>query len=109
VSTQKHTPGGPWDELGDFTAKPRVIVIAVIAACIGVVSGYVALALLKLIAGFTNLFFFQTWSTGDASPIHHNLGWLVIVVPVIGGIIVGLIARFGSEKIRGLGVPEGVE
>ncbi|HEU4611158.1 MAG TPA: chloride channel protein [Kofleriaceae bacterium] len=109
MSTHKHTPGGPWDELGDFTAKPRVIIIALIAACIGVVSGYVALALLKLIAGFTNLFFFQSWSAGDASPIHNKLGWLVIIVPVIGGIIVGLMARFGSEKIRGHGIPEALE
>jgi H+/Cl- antiporter ClcA len=109
VSTHKHTPGGPWDELGDFTTKPRVIIIALMAAGIGVISGYVALALLKLIAGFTNLFFNQSWSTGDASPIHHHLGWLVIVIPVIGGIIVGFMARFGSEKIRGHGIPEALE
>ena len=108
-SHHNHTPGGPWDVLGDFSTTKRVIPLALIAACIGVVSGYVALALLKLIAGFTNLFFFQTWSIGDASPTHHQLGWWVIVVPVIGGIIVGFMARFGSEKIRGHGIPEALE
>ncbi len=102
-------PGGPWDELGDFTTTKRTILIAVIAIAIGIIAGHVALLLLKLIAGFTNLFFFQTWSTHETHPADHQLGPLVLVVPVIGGLIIGLLARFGSEKIRGHGIPEALE
>jgi H+/Cl- antiporter ClcA len=109
VNGPNRVPGGPWDELGDFTTTKRTILIALIACAIGVVSGYVALALLELIAGFTNLFFFQHWNTGDARPADHHLGWLVILVPVLGGLIVGLMARFGSDKIRGHGIPEALE
>ncbi|MGE0398451.1 MAG: chloride channel protein [Kofleriaceae bacterium] len=102
-------PGGPWDELGDFTTSKRTIIITGIAIAIGIVSAFVALVLLKLIAGFTNLFFFQTWSTSEAHPTGHHLGPFVIIVPVMGGLIIGLIARFGSEKIRGHGIPEALE
>jgi H+/Cl- antiporter ClcA len=108
VSTERQA-GGPWDDLGDFTTSKRMIIIAGIAIGIGVVSGFVALVLLKLIAGFTNLFFFQTWSTSEAHPTNHHLGPLVVIVPVLGGLIIGFIARFGSEKIRGHGIPEALE
>ncbi len=109
MSAPDRAPGGPWDELGDFTTTRRTILIAAIAVVIGVIAGYVALALLKLIAGFTNLFFFQTWRTSDASPVHHHLGWAVVLVPVVGGLLIGLLARFGSDKIRGHGIPEALE
>jgi H+/Cl- antiporter ClcA len=65
--------------------------------------------LLALIRFFTNLFFFQTFSIADRSPASNTLGAWVIVLPVIGGLIVGLMARFGSEKIRGHGIPEAIE
>src|SRR5919109_2988616 len=95
--------------LGDFTASGRVVTIAAIAVGIGIVSAYVALALLKLIGLFTNLFFFQRWSTTLASPADHTLGALVIVVPIVGALIIGLLARYGSERIRGHGIPEAIE
>jgi H+/Cl- antiporter ClcA len=104
-----HAPDGPWNDLGDFTTRPRTIIIAAIAVVIGIVSAYVALVLLKLIAFFTNLFFYQTLSVSDARPADHHLGVLVLIVPVIGGLIIGLIARFGSDKIRGHGIPEALE
>jgi H+/Cl- antiporter ClcA len=69
----------------------------------------VALALLRLIGLFTNLFFFRRWSTTLISPIGNTLGALVILVPVIGAMIVGLMARYGSERIRGHGIPEAIE
>jgi chloride channel protein, CIC family len=109
VSAPVRPPGGPWDALGDFTATRRTIVIALIAIGIGIVAAHVALVLLKLIALCTNLFLFQRWSTGEARPVDHSLGVLVVIVPVIGGLIIGLIARFGSEKIRGHGIPEALE
>ena len=68
-----------------------------------------AVVLLGLIHLFTNLFFFGTFSIEDRSPALNTLGPWVIVIPVIGGLIVGLMARFGSEKIRGHGIPEAIE
>jgi chloride channel protein, CIC family len=99
---------GPY-ELGDFTTSKRVVLISVIATGIGILSAFIALALLRLIGLFTNLFFFQRWSTALVSPVGNTLGAIEIVVPVIGAIIVGLMARYGSERIRGHGIPEAIE
>jgi H+/Cl- antiporter ClcA len=96
-------------DLGDFTADRRVLLLSAIAVVIGVIASYVAVVLLRLIAFFTNLFFFQRLSFAPASPADHMLGWAVIIVPVIGGLIVGVMARFGSDKIRGHGIPEAIE
>jgi len=97
------------NELGDFTTTPRLLRISAIALCIGVLSAFVALGLLKLIALFTNLFFYQRLSATPAEPQGNNLGWLVVLVPVIGGVIIGFMARYGSERIRGHGIPEAIE
>jgi H+/Cl- antiporter ClcA len=95
--------------LGDFTASPRMILIAGLAGVIGCLGAVLAVVLLRLIAFFTNLFFFQRLSVGDATPADHQLGPAVIIVPVIGALIVGVMARFGSERIRGHGIPEAIE
>ncbi|HJQ11092.1 MAG TPA: chloride channel protein [Gemmatimonadaceae bacterium] len=95
--------------LGDFTTRPRVISISLMAVVIGIISAYVALALLKLIGLFTNLFFFQRVSTELVSPAGNHLGPFVIIVPVIGALIIGFMARYGSERIRGHGIPEAIE
>ena len=68
-----------------------------------------ATVLLKLIGLFTNIFFFQRISTALITPEAHNLGPFVIVVPVIGALIIGFMARYGSERIRGHGIPEAIE
>ncbi len=94
---------------GDFALNTRLMRITVMAAVIGAVSTVAARVLLDLIRFFTNLFFFQTFSLADRSPATHTLGAWVIVVPVIGGLIVGLVARYGSDKIRGHGIPEAIE
>src|SRR5215469_15055898 len=96
-------------ELGDFTTSKRVIFISIIATGIGILSAFVALALLRLIGLFTNLFFFQRWSSALVSPVGNTLGAIEIVIPVIGALIVGLMARYGSERIRGHGIPEAIE
>lgn len=93
----------------DFSANSRLLSIAVIAAIIGVLSTVAAYFLLLLIRFFTNLFFFQVISTTNHSPADNQLGLWVIVIPVIGGLLIGLIARFGSEKVRGHGIPEAIE
>jgi H+/Cl- antiporter ClcA len=97
------------DELADFTATKRIVPITIVAIGIGIVAAFVALALLRLIGLFTNLFFYQRWDTSFASPAGHHLGIGVIAVPVVGALIVGVMARFGSEKIRGHGIPEALE
>ena len=97
------------EKLGDFTITTRVFWISALAIFIGFVSAYVALALLRLIGLFTNLFFFQRWDSKLISPVANQLGWLEILVPIGGAFIVGLMARYGSEKIRGHGIPEAIE
>jgi H+/Cl- antiporter ClcA/CBS domain-containing protein len=94
---------------GDFAADFRLLRITAIAAVGGVLSTLAAGFLLDLIRLFSNLFFFQTISTANRSPAGNTLGFIVIAVPVIGGLLVGLIARFGSEQIRGHGIPEAIE
>jgi H+/Cl- antiporter ClcA len=93
----------------DYTATPRIFAIAGLAVGIGFVGAWVALLLLRLIGLFTNLFFFQRWDTSMSSPAANHLGWMVVLVPVAGSLIVGLMARYGSEKIRGHGIPEALE
>ncbi len=97
------------DKLGDFTVTPRTIAISGLAIVIGAISAFVALGLLKLIGLFTNLFFFQRWSTALVSPAGNHLGPLEILVPVAGALIIGFMARYGSERIRGHGIPEAIE
>ncbi|MGV7208783.1 chloride channel protein [Oxalobacteraceae bacterium A2-2] len=79
------------------------------AAVTGAISTVTAGLLLHAIRFFTNLFFFHRWSSAEASPAMHTLGAWVIAVPVLGGLVIGLIARYGSEQIRGHGIPEALE
>ncbi|NRO96989.1 CBS domain-containing protein [Paraburkholderia sp. NMBU_R16] len=94
---------------GDFATDVRLLRISAIAAVGGVLSTLAADFLLHLIRFFSNLFFFQTISTANLSPAGNTLGLFVIAAPVVGGLLVGLIARFGSEQIRGHGIPEAIE
>jgi H+/Cl- antiporter ClcA len=102
-------PGDCSQRLGDFTTTWQVVPITLLATVIGIFSAFVALALLRLIGLFTNLFFFQRVSTALVSPAGNHLGWLVVFVPMIGGLIIGVMARYGSERIRGHGIPEAIE
>ena len=95
--------------LGDFTATWRVVPMALAGVGIGVLAAYVALALLRLIGLFTNLFFFQRWDSALVSPAGSTLGPLVVLVPVGGALVIGVMARYGSERIRGHGIPEAIE
>jgi len=79
------------------------------ALIIGVLSAFVAYVLVWLIALITNLAFYQRFSAVFQSPDHHHLGYTVVLVPTIGGLIIGFMARYGSEKIRGHGIPEALE
>lgn len=107
--------------LRDFSTTWRVLPISGLAIVIGVVAAYVAVLLLRLIGFFTNFFFYLRMSTAFSPPAgavwpirsvsfaQHHIGWLALFVPIIGGVIVGLMARYGSDKIRGHGIPEAIE
>jgi CIC family chloride channel protein len=97
------------DELGDFTTTWRVVPISLLATVTGVVCAFVALALLRLIGLFTNLFYFGRWNTALISPVGNHLGGYSVLVPIAGALIIGFMARYGSERIRGHGIPEAIE
>ena len=97
------------EKLGDFTATPRMLWVALLAVGIGLIGSVVALGLLRLIGLFTNLFYFGRWSSQLVSPAGNHLGYWSVLVPVGGALIIGLMARYGSERIRGHGIPEAIE
>ncbi|MCY0857995.1 chloride channel protein [Cupriavidus sp. D39] len=96
-------------EKRDYAVDRRLLLLAALAPLIGAISTAAAVLLLNLIRFFTNLFFYQTLSLAERSPAQHALGAWVIAVPVAGGLLVGLMARYGSDKIRGHGIPEAIE
>lgn len=87
----------------------RLLFVTGVAIVVGILAGLVAQVLTALIGLVTNLAFYGHVSTTMASPADNQLGLLVIVVPVLGGLVVGLMARFGSNAIRGHGIPEAME
>ena len=96
-------------KLGDFTTTIRVIPIALLAIGIGFISTFVAWLLLRLIGFFTNAFYYGRWSATLVSPAGNHLGWFAVLIPVAGSLVIGLMARYGSERIRGHGIPEALE
>ncbi|MFC8502513.1 chloride channel protein [Pedococcus sp. NPDC057267] len=102
--------GGKQVELGDFNVQPRMLLITLWALPVGALGAGAAYVLLKLIGLTTNIVFYQRFETSLVAPgaVHHP--WLlVLLAPVVGGLVIGLMARFGSEKIRGHGMPEAIE
>ena len=97
------------DELADFSTDRRVLVLSGLAVGIGVAAALVAYALVWLIAVITNLAYYQRFSSQFVSPAGNQLGGWAVLVPMIGGLVIGLMARYGSEKIRGHGIPEALE
>jgi len=95
--------------LRDFRTDSRMLVLIGLAIPIGAVSAIVAKVLLWLIAELTNIVFFQRFSSVLPDLQNHHLGAWVIAAPVAGALIIGLMARYGSEKIRGHGIPEALE
>ena len=97
------------DELADFSTNRRVLLLSAMSLVIAGISSLVAYALVWLIAAITNLAFYHRLSAAPAVPQGHHLGLWMVLVPVAGALVVGLMARFGSEKIRGHGIPEALE
>ena len=87
----------------------RIGYISLLAALIGIAAGVIAYVLYDLIGLFTNLSYYHAWSFHFRSPENTHLGYWIILIPVIGGLIVGVMAKYGSEKIKGHGIPEAME
>ncbi|ESZ44852.1 chloride channel protein [Mesorhizobium sp. L2C054A000] len=97
------------NHLRDFTTDARVLLIAAIAVVVATAGLFAGIALLKLIQLATNFAYFGQFSFANLKLQHTPLGYAAVVVPVIGALIIGLMARYGSEKIRGHGIPEAIE
>ena len=95
--------------LRDFTTDPRVLFIAAIAVVVATAGLFAGIVLLKLIRLATNIAYFGQFSLAELKLEDSPLGLAAVIVPVIGALIIGLMARFGSEKIRGHGIPEAIE
>jgi H+/Cl- antiporter ClcA len=94
---------------GDFTADRQTLVLIGMALIIGVAGTAAAWGLLRLIALVTNLVWFGRLSVADATLALATPGPWMVAAPALGGLVIGLMARFGSEKIRGHGIPEAIE
>ncbi|OBJ24824.1 chloride channel protein, partial [Mycobacterium colombiense] len=106
------SPGGPvaGGRLADFVVDRRMLLITALAVPIGALAAGAAWCLLRLIGLVTNLVFYQRWAVGLVAPgSHPHPWWLLLGAPVAGGLVVGVMARLGSEKIRGHGMPEAIE
>src|SRR6476660_2951428 len=90
-------------------AQFRIVLMSFLAAGVGLLAGLVAYVLYKLIGLFTNLFFFHEATTTFRSVGGQHFGWWVIFIPVLGGLVGGVMAKYGSSKIKGHGIPEAME
>jgi H+/Cl- antiporter ClcA len=99
----------PLPSPGDFTVDRRLLFIAAIAVVVGAGGAGLALCLIRLIGLFTNLFYYGRFSFAFSSPSGTPFGPAAAIVPVVGGLLIGLMARYGSERIRGHGIPEAME
>lgn len=103
------TPVRPASRPGDFTTNPRVFIIIALALVVGAAGAGAAWALLKLIALVNNLVWTGRFGVADVHPALGSPWWWILLAPALGGLVIGLMARFGSEKIRGHGIPEAIE
>jgi len=96
-------------KLRDFTTTTSVLKLIPLSVIIGIIGAFIALFLLDLIALISNLLYYQRFDLTLTSPRNNALGWLAILIPMAGGLVVGFMARYGSERIRGHGIPEAME
>lgn len=93
----------------ELSRKRRVVLICAASGVIAIFSLLIAKLLLVGIQLCTNIFYFQSFSIQERAPSENTLGWLALFVPIIGGLVVGVMARYGSASIRGHGIPEAME
>lgn len=96
-------------KLSDFTTDSSLLKLIPLSIIIGVFGAFIALFLLDLIALISNFLYYQKFDLTLNSPRGNTLGWLAVLIPMAGGLIVGIMARYGSERIRGHGIPEAME
>jgi len=96
-------------KLRDYSADSRMIYMSGLAVIVGCAGAGLSWCLLRLIYLCTNLFYFHRFNAHIVDPGNSTLGWKAIFLPVLGGLLVGLIARYGSDRIRGHGMPEAIE
>ena len=89
--------------------EPAVVMTSALAIVVGLIGGLVAQGLLELIYLFTNIFFYGKLSFAITYPVHHHLGAWVILIPPIGGLLVGLMVHFWEPTLKGHGIPEAME
>ncbi|WP_449411594.1 chloride channel protein [Methylobacterium komagatae] len=105
----KATPAAGRRVLADFRADRRILLLAAMAVVIGAAGTVAAWGLLALIALVTNLVWFGRIDTALVSLAQVKPSWWMVAAPILGGLVIGLMARYGSEKIRGHGIPEAIE
>ena len=93
----------------DEAPNRRTLWIATLAIGAAFLAGFAAQLLTRLIGLITNVAFYGRWSTSFVSPAGNSLGLAVIAIPIIGALVVGVIARYGSASVRGHGIPEAME
>jgi H+/Cl- antiporter ClcA/CBS domain-containing protein len=101
--------GKKWFKEFGVALEPGILVLCAYAALVGAIAGLVAQGLLKLISLFTNIFFFGQWSWQTTYPVHNHLGLWVILIPPLGGLLVGLMIHFWEPTLKGHGIPEAME
>jgi len=102
----KSQPSG----LRDFTVDNRTWLLSAVALVIGAGGAALAVLLLRAIALATNIFYYHRVSLAMVGPAGSTEpAWMLVLAPVVGGVIVGLMANYGSDKIRGHGIPEAIE
>ena len=106
---RSHSASAAPSRLGDFTTDRRVLVLVAMAVFVGTGGVAAAWLLLRAIALVTNLVWFRTIDAHTVSLAGAKANWWMVAAPALGGLIIGLMARFGSEKIRGHGIPEAIE
>lgn len=109
LGTERRPRDTPERALGDFTTTTSLLRMVPLGIAVGAIGAGISLALLDMIGFCTNFLYYQRLSVHLTSPNATTLGALAIVIPVGGGLIVGLMARYGSEQIRGHGIPEAME
>lgn len=109
IGNDFRTHKGVERKLGDFTTPLSILKLIPLTIVVGAVGAFVALVLVWMIGFLTNLLYYGRINFHLASPRDNSLGWISVAIPIAGGIVVGLMARYGSERIRGHGIPEAME
>ena len=95
--------------LRDYSADARIVVISALAAALGAVCAVVAWLLLELVALSNNLFYYHQWSFVNRDPWDAGRHWWTVLMPALGGLLVGIIARYLTPRVRGHGMPDAIE